>query len=1796
MPSTVDPSSFPIPQPHRRCETSVRSVPRYGGAAPPRPAGTSARAFQYDYIQPFVVGPVNESHQVEDLFEFVHILPRARALIYAQHDTSCLAAELPRDALVQLADLIHVARGRAARTCPTIIEAILREISLKPHLTSDFLVILRKLPGPLPPRPRAKRQGRKDPSRSAQPTDIPSALCAYRAKLNTAASSPLPFPPPAVSVTRQEDMVRGFCNELTPGHIEESGCMVCGQLTLLKDLIPPGDLDLSCLISPVLSRKERTDDSQPIEGLDVPVIAPSMEGVCPTCFISLKKGKAPKFSLANGLWIGDVPKILRNLTFAEQLLVSRVQHSRCLVRVLSSKRAKMIANVIMFSTPTVKVFHKLPPSREELDEVLAFMFVSPNRPGDKEYKRTPLIVRRNKVAKALEWLRLNHADYADLNISKENLDTYPLNGVPVSVDYRPVPEDVDPTQKEPLEMSKHEVDTDQGTSEGPCPLIVRGLSGPEYEHMPPHLLKAHAIQHLDDGGKMLLVGHDPNPQSIYNNPQLYPQLFPWLFPYGLGGLGQAMHKGILSEKEQKRRLLMYYDKRFQMDFHFPMIAFNHEQMKANSTGSFLYAKRSNFGEISRRIANMDTDVMNSIAQKLSAGEHFKPESQPEKDCYSLLEDIDHVGAYADGFLSSKKHMRNEIWSLIASQDEKITFDDALRSYKERESLISNNPVAAARFFDVMVRLVIKHVLCADTDGESGLYGVPSAYYGTVEQQGRLTLHMHMMLWIKGALSPQAIRDRLLDRDGEFQQKLLEYLEGCHQGEFITGTMDEVRARVPRSGTVNQGIHALLRPGSDVQDPSYKDPTQTLPTAPPMASCLHSETYQPDQCNSCETRSNWREKYSAVVDDLLLKSNVHSCGPPKAPTSANRDQPQSGGGKGCFKKGDGVCSARFPRTIVPQSRVDHEDGHIELMKKEAWLNTFSPLLTYVLRCNSDVTCMMSGTSVKAIVCYVTDYITKVSLKSHQVFSSAYDIYQRNPELLENGIDPSESARKMLLKICNALTSKMEVGSPMACMYLLGNPDHYTSHTFRTLYWKPFVSRVNSHWANLERGPDSPPDCDRTAGICDDDERLLIGVSEGEITARSKVDDYVHRPREFDSMSLYEWVQFCTKEIIPKKYRNATAEGGEDVGPTDVYIDPSRVDIEPQSSTDEAPETSQPVNCYRFAHQGDREFYCMTMLSLFKPWRTGGELKSLEQNWNDAFTLHEFGPFNAAIMSNMNLKYECLDAKDDYRAQLNSKRTAANKSNSGVWMSGENQYDADEYDHDYLDELGVHVDSEGLPTDDYNFGDIRSRKLAQMREAQTIISRTGWTDVKASKRELSSTCSPASDVDLGIVEAVSSRCPRPTIWNNIVKEARNSLRLEKKENMAPIRPASDSDSTSANAPAVDGDSRAEPSVRIVDKSYLEKDFKPRSDLEVAAVDNAEKKWSLNKEQSRAYRIVSNHSLASSPQQLLMHLGGMGGTGTAAALLGGSTYHSMLGISSRGKDEDGVLRKHAAVSVAEAQDRLRGVDYIFIDEISMIACHELYNISSRLANIRGVHDVPFGGLNLILAGDFAQLPPTSGKPLYYQLSSSRDGQPSTILAQQTAIGKVIWHQFNTVVILRQNMRQTDAKDTKLRTALENMRYGACTVDDVHFLNSRVSRRGTDTDLSLPKFRNISIITSWNTYKDRYNELGTSRFAKETGATMHEFYSQDTLGSVEAKAQSGQKRKKRKAERSQLTEALQNLLWNWLPVMLRHNDATELCMTKGQEGLVAGWESRPGTHDPKAVSGASFPTTQSSTLKESR
>ena len=165
----------------------------------------------------------------------------------------------------------------------------------------------------------------------------------------------------------------------------------------------------------------------------------------------------------------------------------------------------------------------------------------------------------------------------------------------------------------------------------------------------------------------------------------------------------------------------------------------------------------------------------------------------------------------------------------------------------------------------------------------------------------------------------------------------------------------------------------------------------------------------------------------------------------------------------------------------------------------------------------------------------------------------------------------------------------------------------------------------------------------------------------------------------------------------------------------------------------------------------------------------------------------------------------------------------------------------------------------------------------------------------------------------------------------------------------------------------------------------------------------------------------------------------------------------------------------------------------------------------------------------------------------------------------------------------KKQSPEDIKLRTTLKNMRYKACTADDISFLRTLVlSEQPGWMSVCSSKFRNVSIITGTNLHKDEINRLGVIRFAQETNQELTDFYSNDTVhvSSLETHQSSGAK------QVSKILEGMQKALWDQqpsttdkhitgklslcigLPVIIRYNYATELCMTQGQEGIVYGWQ----------------------------
>jgi len=114
---------------------------------------------------------------------------------------------------------------------------------------------------------------------------------------------------------------------------------------------------------------------------------------------------------------------------------------------------------------------------KEMDELLAFIFTVLVSQLKMTFAEHQLLVRRNKVAKPLEWSGLNHRDYADLEISYKNLESYPEDSPPVVINF-----DIC-TIRFQKATSVHDMELEHGTEEGVCPFTVHTLTSEEYDTM-----------------------------------------------------------------------------------------------------------------------------------------------------------------------------------------------------------------------------------------------------------------------------------------------------------------------------------------------------------------------------------------------------------------------------------------------------------------------------------------------------------------------------------------------------------------------------------------------------------------------------------------------------------------------------------------------------------------------------------------------------------------------------------------------------------------------------------------------------------------------------------------------------------------------------------------------------------------------------------------------------------------------------------------------------------------------------------------------------------------------------------------------------------------------------------------------------------------------------------------------------------------------------------------------------------------------------------------------------------------
>lgn len=202
----------------------------------------------------------------------------------------------------------------------------------------------------------------------------------------------------------------------------------------------------------------------------------------------------------------------------------------------------------------------------------------------------------------------------------------------------------------------------------------------------------------------------------------------------------------------------------------------------------------------------------------------------------------------------------------------------------------------------------------------------------------------------------------------------------------------------------------------------------------------------------------------------------------------------------------------------------------------------------------------------------------------------------------------------------------------------------------------------------------------------------------------------------------------------------------------------------------------------------------------------------------------------------------------------------------------------------------------------------------------------------------------------------------------------------------------------------------------------------------------------------------------------------TGLAATHLGGTTIHSWSGIGVQDFLPQG-FAEHIAKGRREIIEK---TDVLIIDEISMLHDYRLDMVDEACRLVRR-KDMPFGGIQVIMSGDFFQLPPINR-------GDSRSGG--------FVVHSNVWAELDpTICYLEEQHRQDDER---LLDILNALRSGGVRRHHAEQLLERVEVE-PPTDIPLTELHTVNIDV------DRINE---ARLDELSGDEL--FYTQATTGAA--------------------------------------------------------------------------------------
>ena len=778
---------------------------------------------------------------------------------------------------------------------------------------------------------------------------------------------------------------------------------------------------------------------------------------------------------------------------------------------------------------------------------------------------------------------------------------------------------------------------------------------------------------------------------------------------------------------------------------------------------------------------------------------------------------------------------------------------------------------------------------------------------------------------------------------------------------------------------------------------------------------------------------------------------------------------------CYKKGK-TCRFMFGKEgkqLEPHTKVNDQGDEIILKRTHAWANSYNPHTSQLLLGNNDFKFLPAQSSQSSsCYMYIANYATKCPDESTDavVFKEAV-VHVARLSRTETVQDPVATVRKLLQKIGFAREAGKLICGSQVCMNLLGKGNkgvYYTNCQFQWLYFGALVRTLQ-------------PQADSRY------------IEYAALTKKKRVDairTYQNRPTALEHESLYTFV--AKYELKRQKNRSKNGQLTCDILEGDQT---TRIVIELRP-TPSIPVTIGPTIPHSTIEDDDAILLRMRcLIVLLKPWRTVEELRET--------TLQSFAQWESQCRESTDdsyLSYKQLLSNFD--AQARSKADARKQAEYNKKLqqtqrpvmynySDENDDDDDQaYGFESLmDPLDFLLNRyQTLSCQNQNqLSAIRGIREAQLNGILIASVENGITQSTQNDSQLPSSPLPFIP-PLSSTTINNSNVPLNNLEPQTFKKWQKALtqlgHLQTPSTLN-VDPYSQNVFTNTfrandflNSYALNDD-QARVVLKFIDHHQKGRHATPFRDMLCGEGGTGK---------SRVIKcIVDFFDKIHCSHELLVS----GTTGVAAGTVDGGTVHSTVGLRPS-KCEDGCERSNKEPTI-NLMNRWNSVKYLIIDEMSMLSLQFLMNkLKPKLGVLKQNAGCLYGGLCVLFSGDFNQLPPVGGTPLYryidFDLQRYNNPNEKNLPDRDIVdLSREFWTAIDDVYILKENHRITEPSYCEF---LRRVRTNQVTDDDIKYLNSRII---SNPEMRCHEWDNALLILTRNALRTMWNNTHALQHAHE-------------------------------------------------------------------------------------------------------